>query len=247
MTLKPKMLLSVALLAGSPLLADEIEFLCYQDGNECDVIAALSAQFTEQTGHVVNTNVVGYDIIRDQLLNQLQAGDAIPDLARVTDLGGMAPYFLDISGYVDAADFEENYAATLPWMRPAGDSSGIYGWPGMAATGPFINVTMFEDAGVDIPAAGATWDDWVAALSEVKEMLGLESAFALDRTAHRWAGPAFSFGAKFIEDGEPVLVDDGFRQFAEMFVAWHQNGFMPEEGLAGGAPAPPIRMPRRCS
>lgn len=135
MTLKPKMLLSVALLAGSPLLADEIEFLCYQDGNECDVIAALSAQFTEQTGHVVNTNVVGYDIIRDQLLNQLQAGDAIPDLARVTDLGGMAPYFLDISGYVDAADFEENYAATLPWMRPAGDSSGIYGWPGMAATG----------------------------------------------------------------------------------------------------------------
>ena len=216
--------------------ADEIDFLCYQDGNECDVIAELSERFTAETGHVVNTNIVGYEVIRDQLLKQLQAGDAVPDLARVTDLGGMAPYFLDLSPYVDNAYYEANYSATLPWMRPAGDTTGIYGWPGMSATGPFVNLTMFEDAGVDLPEAGATWDDWVAALTEVKDTLGVDAAFALDRTAHRWAGPAFAYGAKFMdENGEPILVDDGFKKFAEVFMEWHENGFMPAEGWPAGA------------
>ena len=30
-------------------------------------------------------------------------------------------------------------------------------------TGPYVNVTMFEDAGVDMPEEGATWDDWADA------------------------------------------------------------------------------------
>ena len=50
---------------------------------------------------------------------------------------------------------------------------------------------MFEDAGVDMPEEGATWDDWADALREVKSELGLTAGLALDRTAHRWAGPAF--------------------------------------------------------
>ena len=33
---------------------------------------------------------VGYDVIRDQLEARLQAGEA-PDLARVTNLGGLNP------------------------------------------------------------------------------------------------------------------------------------------------------------
>ena len=231
----PAVALTLSALAQTAT-ADEIDFLCYQDGTECDVIAELSARFTEETGHVVNTNIVSYEVIRDQLLKQLQAGDAVPDLARVTDLGGMAPYFLDIAPYVDSAYYEANFAATLPWMRPAGDTAGIYGWPGMGATGPFVNLTMFEDAGVDVPEAGATWDVWVTALTEVKDTLGLDAAFALDRTAHRWAGPAFSFGAKFMDDtGEPILVDDGFRTFAELFIDWHKSGFMPVEGWPAGS------------
>ena len=77
---------------------------------------------------------------------------------------------------------------------------------------------MFEDAGVDMPEEGATWDDWADALRVVKSELGLTSGLAMDRTAHRWAGPAFSYGAKFHENGVPILVDEGFRDFAETFV-----------------------------
>ncbi|MEM6309491.1 MAG: extracellular solute-binding protein [Pseudomonadota bacterium] len=217
--------------------ADEIEFLCYQDGNECDVIAAMAADFTAATGHTVKTTTVGYEVVRDQLENQLQTGSA-PDLARVTNLGGLNQYYLDLTPYVDTAAWEGSYSATLPWMRaPGGEDKGVYGWlTSLTVTGPYVNVTMFEDAGVDLPGDGATWDDWMAALGEVKGALGLDAAMAMDRTAHRWAGPAFSYGAKFFNDaGEPLLVDDGFKSFAETFVGWHKDGLMPADGWPAGS------------
>ena len=105
-------------------------------------------------------------------------------------------------------------------------------------TGDKIIAKLFEDAGVDMPEEGATWDDWADALRVVKSELGLTSGLAMDRTAHRWAGPAFSYGAKFHENGVPILVDEGFRDFAETFVGWHEEGLMPAEGWpAGGGTA----------
>lgn len=226
-----------ALLIGASIAqADEITFLCYQDGNECDVIGEMLPAFTEATGHTVQMDTVGYDVIRDQLENQLQS-DAAPDVARVTNLGGLNQYYLDMTPYVDAAFWEENYGATLPWFRaPGGEDNGIYGWmTQLTVTGPYVNVSMFEDAGVEMPGDGATWLEWADALTEVKDTLGLTAGLAMDRTAHRMAGPAFSFGAKFFNDaGEPMLVDAGFRDFAETFVGWHESGLMPAEGWPAG-------------
>lgn len=225
-----------ALMFGSAAMADEVKFLCYQDGNECEVLADLAKGYEAESGHTVIVEQVGYEVIRDQLENQLQT-DAAPDVARVTNLGGLNQYYLDLTPYVDAAYMEEAFGAVLPWYRAAGGADkGIYGFQTeLTVTGPYVNVTMFEDAGVDLPGAGATWDDWAAALMQVKDGLGLQAGLAMDRTAHRWAGPAFSYGAKFFNDaGEPILVDDGFRSFAETFVEWHKSGLMPVEGWPAG-------------
>ncbi len=227
-------------LAGISLAAaqaDEITFLCYQDGTECDVMAEMAKDFEAETGHTVAIDTVAYDVIRDQLENQLQSG-AGPDVARVTNLGGLNPYYLDLAPYVDGAAWEDAYGATLPWFRaPGGEDGGIYGWmTQLTVTGPYVNVTMFDDAGVDMPGDGATWDEWMEALAEVKETLDLDGAMAMDRTAHRWAGPAFSYGAQFFDvAGEPILVDQGFRDFAETFVQWHKDGLMPAEGWPAGS------------
>ncbi|CUK27548.1 Maltose-binding periplasmic proteins/domains [Cognatishimia activa] len=224
-------------LAAGAAAADEITFLCYQNGNECEVIADLAKGFEAETGHKVITEQVGYEVVRDQLENQLQT-DAAPDVARVTNLGGLNQYYLDLTPYVDADYMEAQYGAVLPWYRAAGgEDTGIYGWQtDLTVTGPYVNVTMFDDAGVDLPEAGATWGDWAAALAEVKDTLGLNAGLAMDRTAHRWAGPAFSYGAKFFDDaGNPILVDDGFRDFAETFVGWHTSGLMPVEGWPAGS------------
>jgi len=224
-TLGTVALAAAGMLSAQSALADEIKFLCYQDANECEVLSDLADAFKAESGHTVVTEIVGYDIIRDQLENQLQT-DAAPDLARVTNLGGFNEYYLDLTEYVDTASWEENYSAVLPWFRKqGGEDNGIYGWmTQLTVTGPYINVTMFDDAGVDIPADGATWDDWADALREVRSELGINAGLAMDRTAHRMAGPAFAYGARFFDDnGEPILVDEGFKSFAETFVGWHED------------------------
>lgn len=216
--------------------ADEISFLCYQDANECDVIKDMLPAFTEKTGHTVKLETVGYEVVRDQLENQLQT-DAAPDVARVTNLGGLNSYYLDLTPFVDAAAWEAAYSTTLPWFRaPDGADKGLYGWmTQLTVTGPFVNVSLFEDAGVEMPGDGATWDEWATALAAVKEATGITAGLAMDRTAHRWAGPAFSYGAKFFNDaGAPILVDEGFRKYAETFVGWHKSGLMPAEGWPAG-------------
>ena len=213
----------------------ELKFVCYQDINECDTIAELAKSWESSSGHTLNIETVGYEVIREQLENQLESG-AAPDLARVTNLGGLNKFYLDLKPYVDSSYWETNYGATLPWYRKPSGDDGIYGWQTqLTVTGPYVNVTMFEDAGVDMPEEGATWDDWADALREVKSELGLTAGLALDRTAHRWAGPAFSYGAKFHENGVPILVDEGFRKFSEVFVGWHEEGLMPAEGWPAGA------------
>jgi len=229
--------LTAGLVAASAANGDELKFVCYQDANECEVLEEMAVKFKEETGHSINTEVVGYEIIKEQFESQLQT-DAAPDLARVTNLGGLNQYYLDLTPYVDAAGWEKNYNATLPWFRqPGGEDKGIYGWmTQLTVTGPYVNVTMFEDAGVDLLEEGASWDDWAVALREVKDALGITAGLAMDRTAHRMAGPAFSYGAKFFDDsGTPILVDDGFRKFAETFVGWHKEGLMPAEGWPAGS------------
>jgi alpha-1,4-digalacturonate transport system substrate-binding protein len=121
--------------------------------------------------------------------------------------------------------------------RPDGKDKGFYGWlTQLTVTGPYVNVTLFEDAGVEMPGDDATWDEWIVALRQVKKTMGLSAGLAIDRTAHRWAGPAFSYGAKFFDDkGVPILVDEGFRKFSKIFVDWHKEGLMPVEGWPAGS------------
>ncbi|CUI97432.1 ABC transporter substrate-binding protein [Cognatishimia activa] len=234
---KLTMLSLSSMIAATAALADDIEILCYQDGNECEVLGEMAQTFESATGHNVTIDTVGYEVIRDQLLNQAQAGNA-PDIARVTNPGAFGRLALDLTPYVDTAYWEENYGALLPWFRaPGGEDKGIYGWnTQLTVTGPYVNVTAFDDAGVELPGDGATWDEWAAAAKEVQDALGLTAGLVMDRTAHRWAGPAFSYGAQFFgDDGEPLLVDDGFRNFAEVFIGWHKSGLMPAEGWPAGS------------
>ena len=52
-----------------------------------------------------------YKAILESLPVQLAAGEG-PDLARVTDLGGLNQYYLDLAPYVDAAYWEANFGDT---------------------------------------------------------------------------------------------------------------------------------------
>jgi alpha-1,4-digalacturonate transport system substrate-binding protein len=157
-------------------------------------------------------------------------------MARVTDLGGLSKYYLDMTPYLsDPGYWETNFGSTLPWLRPTGDTSGIYGFQTqLTITGPFINRTLFEQAGVDVPSDASnqvTWEEWAAAAVEVAEALDIEYPMAMDRSGHRLAGPAISMGAKYFdENGYPMIEgDEGFYNMAALFADWHANAVMPME------------------
>jgi len=217
----------------------ELRFLWYSDGNEGEVMADLLARFQEENPDIkVVLDNVAYTVIRDQLPAQLEAGEG-PDLARITTLKDLAPHWLDLRDLIeDPAYWEENFGAYLDWMRPEG-SDMIPGYmTQLTITGPFVNRTLFEQAGVELPGEGATWDEWATAVKQVAENQGIPIPLAMDRSGHRFAGPAISMGAKFIgEDGEPAVIDSGFRAMAERIASWHGDGIMSPEiwGSVSGA------------
>jgi alpha-1,4-digalacturonate transport system substrate-binding protein len=86
-----------AMMAGTALVpatasAQEIRFMCYSDGNECEVYDDVIDRFEEANpGVTVAVDVVPYQAILENLPVQLAAGEG-PDLAKVTDLGGLNEY-----------------------------------------------------------------------------------------------------------------------------------------------------------
>lgn len=230
---------ALAYLTAAGAEAAELRFMCSQDGNECEVSQDIIDRFqVENPDITVIVDTVPYQAILESLPIQLAAGEG-PDLARVTDLGGLSQYYLDITPYVDAAYWEENFGETLNWYRKDADDKGIYGMmTQLTITGPYINKTLFEQAGIEIPGDDADWDAWALAATKVARATETPFPMALDRSGHRIAGPAISMGAKiFAEDGTPALVDDGFSTMIENFVTWNRQGIMAIEvwGGQGGA------------
>jgi len=227
-------------LSIAPTLAAELRVACYSDGNECEVTQSLAQRFMQANPDVrVTIDKVPYKAIQESLPVQLAAGNG-PDIARVTDFGAISRYFLDLRPLLaDPAYWEANFTRTLPWMRADPKDGGIYGLPTqLTVTGPIVNATLFEQAGVPLPGPRATWDDWAAAADRVAKATKTQAGMALDRSGHRFAAGAISYGARyFAADGAPAVVDDGFRAFADRFVRWNKDNIVEREVWAatGGA------------
>jgi alpha-1,4-digalacturonate transport system substrate-binding protein len=221
--------------AAAAVHAGEVRVMCYQDGVECEVTADLAKRFeAANPGTKVVVDTVPYKTIVEQLPVQLAAGQG-PDIARVTDLGGLSKYYLDISKDLkNRKAYDANFGATAPWLRPSSTDKGVYGFMSqLTMTGPFVNKTLFEQAKVPMPGAQATWDQWVDATRRVAKATQTKAAMAWDRSGHRFAGPAISYGAKIFDaSGEPVI-DAGYKATVDKFVSWNKDGTMMREVWAG--------------
>lgn len=206
----------------------EIRVMCYQDNNECDVTAEQAKRFEAANPTIkVVIDTVPYKTIQEQLPVQLGAGQG-PDIVRTTDLGGLSKYYLDIAPYVkDVKYWEANFGTTLPWLRPTPNDKGIYGFMNqLTMTGPYVNKTLFDQAKVAIPGPKATWDDWAEATRKVAAATKIPAGMAWDRTGHRFAGPAISYGAKIFDAKGELVIDQGYKNAAAKFVGWHKDGTM---------------------
>ncbi len=209
-----------------------IRMAWYSDGNEGEVLKDLLARFEQKNPDIkVIVDQVPFKAINETIPLQLAAGTG-PDMVRTTDMGGIAQYALDLRPLLkDATYWDKNFGPFLTWMRVSGDKSSIPGFmTQLTVTGPFANQTLFEQAGVKIPAAGATWDDWAKAAKQVADKVKAPFPIAMDRSGHRFYGAAISSGAKvFDAKGEPAVIDDGFKAMAQRVYDWHKSGVMSKE------------------
>jgi alpha-1,4-digalacturonate transport system substrate-binding protein len=228
--------------APAPEGVTELRITWYDDGNEGTILRELLDRFEAENPDIkVVVDTVDYASgIQQTLPIQLEAGEG-PDMARVTQLGIIAPYMLDLRPYLsDAAYWEENFGPFLKWMQTTPDGDAIPGYmTQLTVTGPFINRTLFEQAGVPVPSDSSdqvTWEEWAEATRQVAEATGT-FAMAMDRSGHRLAGPAVSLGATYFDaDGNPALVgDQGFKDMAQLMVDWHADGTMVPEVWIGSA------------
>ncbi|MFK7802222.1 MAG: ABC transporter substrate-binding protein [Anaerolineae bacterium] len=220
--------------AAAPVMMEvpeaEIRFAYYGDGGEPEIMQSLIDQFNEVYPQVtVILDVVPYSTIDENLPVQVETGEG-PDMARITNFGVFNGKLLDMSSMMaDSAYVRANFPA--PVMDAMGEAGGVYGFPdGFTVTGPYVNKTLFDQAGVEMPGADAGWSDWAAAATEVAEATGVQYAISIDRTGHRFAGPAMSSGAELINaDGSFTVDTEGFRTFMEELNSWHEAGITPNE------------------
>ncbi|MDE3239073.1 MAG: extracellular solute-binding protein [Paracoccaceae bacterium] len=215
--------------------AVQLRFECAQDGNECDTMMAIFKKFEATHPDIqVKMDLVPYKAILENLPVDLAAGTG-PDMAKITDLGGLHKYYLDLAPYVDKAALEKDFGKTLDWYRAGPNDKGIYGiQTQLTITGAFINKTLFDQAKVAVPGKDATWDDWAKAARAVAKATGTKYPMAMDRTGHRFAGMAMPYGAKYFDaKGNPEMNDPGFAAAAKQFVAWNNDGTMDRNVWAG--------------
>lgn len=235
-------LLVVVLGVGATVAQDPVElrFMWYSDGNEGEVMQELLDRFQADNPDIsVVLDTVAYSAILEQLPIQVEAGEG-PDLARITQFPSLAGNYLDLRPLLSDPD---GYEAAFPSfvlasMREPGDETGLYGYPDQfTVTGPYINRTLFEQAGVDVPSDSndaVTWEEWTDACAAVAEATETDYAIAMDRSGHRFAGPAISMGATFFDDEGNVTIDtEGFRAMAELLNRWHTEGLTPAEVWLG--------------
>jgi alpha-1,4-digalacturonate transport system substrate-binding protein len=226
------------LLASFTFAQVELRITWYNDGNEGEVLRDLLDRFEADNPDIkVVVDTVPYSSgILETLPVQLAAGEG-PDIARVTDLGGLSKFYLDMQPLVSDPDYwESNFGSFLNWLRPEG-SSAIPGFmTQLTVTGPFINKTLFDQAGIAVPEGDTSWEEWAEVTRQVAEATGTPFAMAMDRSGHRVAGPAISQGALFFDDdGNPIVTDEGFRRMMQLMADWHADGTMiPDTWLASG-------------
>ena len=218
--------------------AIELRFLCFEAGNECEVYAALLARFSQDNpGIAVAVEVADEAEFEAELSAGIEAG-AAPDFARISNFAALKGHYLDLRpplGELLDARFRYDYFRALrtSWRS---DAQALHGFPdALGVVAPFVNVSLFAQADVAVPGAGASWDEWLAALEQVVAATDAAYVLSVDNKDHRLVGPAMSLGAEYFDEAGRLTLPDaaGLRAFLEILHGLMADGKTPADTLLG--------------
>ena len=122
--------LLMAIAPTSTAFGQQITVWAGDTGTGGALFAEMGEEFEAQNPGVdVVVEEVSYQTLVESLPVQLEAGEG-PDIAIITDLGGLSRFYADITDSVDAEYFEQEWGQTLQWLRGGdNESTAIFGMP----------------------------------------------------------------------------------------------------------------------
>jgi ABC-type glycerol-3-phosphate transport system substrate-binding protein len=186
----------------SELAGKTLSYLYFTDGPDEQATRDLIAAFETEYDVTVELEIVPFADITTTLQARL-SGNQAPDVARVA---ATAPFIGDLLILDDflGADYVDQFTegARTGMLDSEGRIHAIAS--DLTQNGPFVNVDLFEQAGVEIPESW-TWEEMVDLATQVMEATGTEFAFAMDKSGHRLSTILSQGGTYLVQDGTSSL------------------------------------------
>lgn len=231
-------LLALSACSGGATASDgddpvSLEFVLSGDANQGGGYQAMADKYEAETGVHVEIVDVPYDDLVTRLRSGAQAGD-LPALARASEVDPLWS-----SSILDLTDIAEQNGVMDSLLVENADGE-VQALPSdLTAVGLFLNKSLFDQAGVAYPGVDDTpwtWDEFVAALEQVKAATGAKYGMVMDASAHRLRSFMYQFGSQGVQeqaDGTWALDDEGATAL-EYFKGLNDDDIMPKSVWLSG-------------
>ncbi|MFG3342953.1 extracellular solute-binding protein [Glycomyces sp. NPDC048151] len=177
-----------------------LKFWLSGDANQGGGFQKMADKYFEETGVTIDIDDIPYDDFNTRLRNAAQA-DGLPDFARVTAIDPIWQNQLE-----DLSDIAAERGVMESLLAENEDGEIPTFLTDLTAVGLYVNKSLFDQAGVAYPTTADglwTWDQFIAAVKEVKAATGARYGLVMDPSSHRLRSFMYQFGS----DGF-VLGDD---------------------------------------
>ncbi len=212
--------------------AKTLQLILSGDTNQGGAFAAAAKKYKEATGVTIEVVDVPTADITTKLKNAATAND-LPALARVTGLDPLwAQQLQDLSDIAKKHSIDEKYLQESPdGIIPAIPSD-------LTAVGLFVNKSLFDKAAVKYPTAIEstwTWDEFIAAVNQVREKAGAKYGVVMDRSGHRLRAMMYEFGSTaFAKENGKYAGDAKAVETLEYFKKINDDQTMPKSVWLSG-------------
>ncbi|GAB3649374.1 ABC transporter substrate-binding protein [Glycomyces tarimensis] len=212
---------------------DTLRFWLSGDANQGGGFQAMADKYEQETGVAIAIDDVPYDDFTTRLRNAAQA-DGLPDLARVSSVDAIwMDRLRDLSGIASEHGVMDN----LLVENTDGEIPTIP--TDLTAVGLFINKSLFDSAGVAYPTTPDdiwTWEEFIAALRDVKAGTGARYGLVMDASSHRLRSLMYQFGSDGFVRGDDCAwaTDDQAATALEFFADINDDDIMPRSVWVSG-------------
>lgn len=209
---------------------ETLEYMYFTDGPDEQATRDLIKKFETEYDVTVKLEVLPYSDLVTSTLNRLSAGNA-PDVIRLTALTDFRDDLLILDPYL-GEDYSDEFLAG-PQLAVINDQKQMIAVPSdLTLNGPFVNVDLFNAAGVEIPDKW-TWSEMIDKAKQVKEATGIPYAFAMDKSGHRLSTVLSQYGTYMLNSEGNALNQDKAVAALQPLIDMMANDDMPADFWLG--------------